>query len=689
MGRVKLQLDREGSALMYPITDALKEKFNSENPQNIRITLNPESDAVVFTNEDVVKGSLYVNRACTASNSLELGSVVSAEFGCILFNDNYDDVIFEGAELFVEVGIDDTYIPMGYYTIDETPKVRDTISIVALDRMMFFDAEVTDTTIKGENRTIRQYIDRMCTVCGITLATNIASYPNVSYVVPEYPDDVGVTYRQLLSWCCQIMGKNAYIDWEGNLRIEFPSVHTLDEASDTSWISDENSETERFTSDLENYEVTTTGVVFTDSEGTVHVNGSNTYAFDLSGNLLIQDTSIIANIDVSGIVYTPFSATVVPCPYLFPMDYILFVKNSTNYIGLLTSVTYRMNGHCELASVGESVTQRSYSRQTQVSTATRMVIERKVAELNTAIDNAMDEAVLNASQLIKSSLSGYVVLNDTNDDGHPDELLIMDTSDISTATKVWRWNQNGLGYSSTGYNGTYALAMTANGQIVADFITTGYMSADHIQGGTLTLGGANDTNGVLQVLDSSGNVNCEIDNDGIETTGVIDDNAGYDFYGKTKLTSGQIAFYYEDDSGAWINYGSICHSHAKSNGVDFARLVINSKNGLSIDVSDDMKISFDSTSNHSSSEINVTENEVLLNIEGYPTNYYPADYGSVSVRQGSVVISASEIPSQSVSYPIKATFDKNGLTLTDNTNSITITPTSNVAELQYTVISTF
>ena len=62
------------------------------------------------------------------------------------------------------------------------------------------------------------------------------------------------------------------------------------------------------------------------------------------------------------------------------------------------------------------------------------------------------------------------------------ELFIMDTDDPNTATKVWRWNINGLGYSSTGAYGTYALAMTADGAIVADFITTGTMSASRIEG---------------------------------------------------------------------------------------------------------------------------------------------------------------------------------------------------------------
>lgn len=62
------------------------------------------------------------------------------------------------------------------------------------------------------------------------------------------------------------------------------------------------------------------------------------------------------------------------------------------------------------------------------------------------------------------------------------ELLIMDTDDLETASHVWRWNINGLGYSSTGINGPYGIAITNDGQIVADFITAGTLNVSKIGG---------------------------------------------------------------------------------------------------------------------------------------------------------------------------------------------------------------
>ena len=96
----------------------------------------------------------------------------------------------------------------------------------------------------------------------------------------------------------------------------------------------------------------------------------------------------------------------------------------------------------------------------------------------------LEAAAANASAWITGNNGGYVVLR-RNADGQPYELLIMDKPTIEEATKVWRFNKSGLGYSSTGYNGTYGLAMTQDGQIVADYITTGTLSANLLRAGVL------------------------------------------------------------------------------------------------------------------------------------------------------------------------------------------------------------
>lgn len=104
----------------------------------------------------------------------------------------------------------------------------------------------------------------------------------------------------------------------------------------------------------------------------------------------------------------------------------------------------------------------------------------QVEKVSNSYPSQLLKAITTATEKITGNRGGYVILHDSNNDGEPDELLIMDTDDISTATNVWRWNQAGLGFSSTGYSGTYGTAITADGQIVADFVTTGLLNAQRI-----------------------------------------------------------------------------------------------------------------------------------------------------------------------------------------------------------------
>jgi phage minor structural protein len=88
----------------------------------------------------------------------------------------------------------------------------------------------------------------------------------------------------------------------------------------------------------------------------------------------------------------------------------------------------------------------------------------------------LEKAKDRATDLINSGFGGHVRI-------HPERILIMDTNDERTARKVWQWNLNGLGFSRTGINGPYGVAITNDGSIVADFITTGKLSSGMVQVG--------------------------------------------------------------------------------------------------------------------------------------------------------------------------------------------------------------
>lgn len=122
---------------------------------------------------------------------------------------------------------------------------------------------------------------------------------------------------------------------------------------------------------------------------------------------------------------------------------------------------------------------------------TRPTLGQVIAErvTNTVMNNVptksqLGEAVDHATQMITGSRGGHIHIV-TDAEGKPQELLILDKETVGQSDNIWRWNLGGLGFSSTGYNGTYGLALTSDGRINADMITTGQLDANLIRSGTI------------------------------------------------------------------------------------------------------------------------------------------------------------------------------------------------------------
>lgn len=112
-------------------------------------------------------------------------------------------------------------------------------------------------------------------------------------------------------------------------------------------------------------------------------------------------------------------------------------------------------------------------RITDISVRMARLIEYEMPQQKLDI---LASAKATATALINAGINGYVVVN-------KNEILIMDTPDKETATKIWRWNSGGFGYSDTGYSGEYNTAITMDGAIVADFITAGVLRGLEIVNG--------------------------------------------------------------------------------------------------------------------------------------------------------------------------------------------------------------
>lgn len=125
--------------------------------------------------------------------------------------------------------------------------------------------------------------------------------------------------------------------------------------------------------------------------------------------------------------------------------------------------------------------------------------QQQTSKQQSAIENATDKI---------TGAKGGNMRAIYDDDGNWTELVIMDTEDILTASKLWRFNIGGLGYSPNGYNGPYTTAITMDGAIVADFITTGTLDASKItvtnlNAGSITTGTLDASNITVTNLNAS------------------------------------------------------------------------------------------------------------------------------------------------------------------------------------------
>ena len=119
-----------------------------------------------------------------------------------------------------------------------------------------------------------------------------------------------------------------------------------------------------------------------------------------------------------------------------------------------------------------------FDNSPQKITSSVIQIQEEIDNPSSAFQQIQDAKIAAATDWLLSG-DGYVVARQGSD-GQWSELLFMDTNDEATARNVLRINKNGIGFSTSGVNGRYTNAWTIDGNLVADFITTGTLDADMV-----------------------------------------------------------------------------------------------------------------------------------------------------------------------------------------------------------------
>ncbi|MGI6318457.1 MAG: hypothetical protein ACOX1J_07025 [Dethiobacteria bacterium] len=208
--------------------------------------------------------------------------------------------------------------------------------------------------------------------------------------------------------------------------------------------------------------------------------GGMDYLVDLSNNPLLQGDyeTVLGTIygAVKGVSFYPFTSSWQGNPAVQAGDIITQIdRDGRSYKTLVTHSTYKYRGASTLAGKGLPVKAKGYKGSTN----------RKFAEIIRKIDEVvgdklttLEQAQLHATEMIANMLGGHAIFTD-------DAIYIADSEDLDEAVKMWKWGIGGFGYSSTGKDGPYTTAITADGTIVAMLVAAGIVTADMIQTGVL------------------------------------------------------------------------------------------------------------------------------------------------------------------------------------------------------------
>ena len=444
------------------------------------------SDDRAFTVKVVVDSSYELTGATIQSVSLDeiVNSTDTLTFGCACSNKvtinlinpptniNYDNTYIEP---YVGIKVSDIplvyeSIPLGkFYATDvETANDYKNLRITAYDGFCKMTGKyIKSSSIVGITKIQAVYDDikeQLASKCGVVLKPMVCPDLDIEW------KDLDMTFTQAVGYLAGCLGGFARFDRDGLLEIV--------------WYTNTDVEIKRNLQYMNGFQKTTdkpltiTSIVTGTQDDTISRGGG------VSGTEINFENPFMTSAMADALWAKANNVTYTPCkvkwrgnPAVQAGDIVSVIdKNGAAHTVFVMSQQIVIGGglNSTIECKGKSETTNNFSNS--FSTASQK-IER--------VYTKMEQAVGNATSSITGANGGYVVINDSDGDGKPDEILILNSSVLEKATKCWRWNQNGLGFAKveTGnaYQGPFRLAIdTEHEGIVADAITTGFLNASRI-----------------------------------------------------------------------------------------------------------------------------------------------------------------------------------------------------------------
>lgn len=526
------------------------------------------ADGTVFnlTNSEIWVGGLAKEDAVSDDNTFNaVGSAVvnSATFIINNVDDEYSIYDFDNAKVVTYVGkeIDGVVekIRLGTYKVDEPKYNGATISLYALDNMAQFDRPYSVSALQYP-ATLSQIVLDACTVCGVELGS--VNFPYSNYTVQERPSEDTITFRTVISWVAGVIGCFAKCNPAGQLIFKWFNRTLLESVSANldGGVFDESSPTYtsgdsadggsfnpwdtgyefdagefnrldeiHYISSLYSQNIGVDDIIITgvkidvetqDEDGNnvtkTYSSGGSGYTIELSGNKFIttdtaQDITDRLGEQLIGLKFRQANISHINDPTIEAGDIAIIIDHKNNTYPILVTRTNFAVGRSQTTVCGAETPARNsasvYNEQVKNYVALKSLLnsEKTVREL------ALQELKRSLTDQINSSAGLYTTI-ETTQSGNI--YYMHNKQNLSESDIVWKMTAEALAVSTDGGQ-TYNFGVTVNGTVISNILSTIGISFDWARGGTLTLGGQDNTNGEMRILDASGNETGRFNNNGI------------------------------------------------------------------------------------------------------------------------------------------------------------------------------
>lgn len=433
----------------------------------------------------------------------------------------------------------------GKYYVISPSSPGDVITLSGVDSMHLFDRPYNAST--AYPTTLQVILAECCLDCGVNIG--FGQFDNYDFIVEKKPEEC--TYRQVVSWVTQIAGYNARINNHDYLELVWYDKSLTEDILDGGKMFSYDEEDIYNGGDFATYtdtilwdggnftdpapenitriksisvstdDVVITGVMVKSGDKEV-LEGEEGYCITISDNELVagKETEIAQYLGdkLIGLRFRPLSCQIANNPLFEPFDVAyVYDRKGNAYFTLINSVTYSIGGFTTIACKAEDPirNESSYaSKEAQAVVKARKEANEKLSSYDKAVQN-MNMLAANAMGLYRESeqqVDGSLIYYQSNRPIYKND---SGKCEFVTNSVVYKMTGDGFFVSING-GLSYTSGFDAQGNAVVNVLSAIGITFDWAKGGTLSLGGQNNENGVLSVLDKYGKEVGRWDNSGIK-----------------------------------------------------------------------------------------------------------------------------------------------------------------------------